>query len=68
VGVKLSDDELLTRGRLLRASFNNTLRLARSLGCKLDDRRNFTEREWPGVVIDRILAARRAELVREGAA
>lgn len=66
--MKLSDNELLTRGRLLRASPTNTMRLARSLGVRLDDRRNFTEREWLGVVIDRILAARRAELVREGAA
>lgn len=66
--MKLNDEEVLTRTRLLRASFANTLRLARSLGVRLDDRRNFTDREWPAIVIDRILAARRAELVREGAA
>lgn len=71
----MSDAEILTAGRLLRAlrgddrQRDGVLRLARSLGVPLDDRRHFTQREWPEVIAARILRAeRQARAQARGAA
>lgn len=73
----MSDAEILTAGRLLRHLRNGderqrdgVLRLARSLGVDLSDRRHYTVREWPEVIAARILGAERRARARaeQGAA
>jgi hypothetical protein len=74
----MSDAEILTAGRLLRAlksgderQRDGVLRLARSLSVDLSDRRFYTQREWPEVIAARILGAERrarARAAQRGAA
>lgn len=57
--MKLTSEESDFRRLLLRGDKAGIIRLAKSLGCVTDDQRNYTLREWPGILADRIIAARR---------
>lgn len=65
--MKLSDNEVLTRGILRRATTENLEKLARSMGCDLSDRRRFPNHAWHDVLVFRVIAARRLELRKENA-
>ena len=72
--MKISDDELLTRGRLRRLlggdarQRDGVFRLARSMGCDLTTLRRLPPHHADDMLVERIITARRLELRLQGAA
>lgn len=72
--MKISDDELLTRGRLRRLlggdwrQRDGVLRLAASMGVSFAGMRHMPDHRRDDAIVEAIIAARRLELRTRGAA